>query len=603
MNNKQKLFIIIIATAIVSCLVIGATFAYWTWSTNSAQVTSVTFTVASGFTCSADGGGSITSNDIQLVPGECTNATSAIKRTITINTTQDSDKVIYLDMKLKVDSISANLSASQNFKYALTTSSDSCESGTMAEGTFNGASANDELPLLTKEQYLSSTTDDTFYLWIWLDKKETNSNTMNQTFKLSITGSCTDQEPAKTYAPWGAEVDMYKRIDFSKPSSYNSESNGQGLYVFKTTLNDATPIYYYRGAVADNNVLFGGFCWKIVRSTETGGTKLIYNGIPTSGECTATTGTDTQIGTSVFNTSKNSPAYVGYMYGTVYTDSNKQPSELATSYKYGNRFTYDGTNYTLVDTKDSTGTWNTDYLTLNNYHYTCFNTSGTCSSLYYIYYMSLTPGARYITLTNGKSVEQALDEMLTSSSNTINSDIKIVVDNWYNANLTSYTSNLEDAIWCNDRSIFDLSGWNPNGGTGKYLWFGPRRLSSYRMPSLHCTINDSFTVSSSNGNGDLTYPVGLITGDELIMAGSHVQGYNNNTFYLYTNSGYWSSSPQSYWATNDFFPQLLIMHITGGMQPYVDNGTSGVRPMISLKSGGTWSGSGTSTDPYTVSYS
>ena len=145
MSNKQKMIIIMIITATITCLAIGSTFAYWTWSTSSAQATSVTFTVASGFTCSADGGGNITSSDVELVPAECTNSTYAIKRTVKVSTTQDSGKTIYLDMKLKVDSISANLAASENFKYALTTSSTSCESGIMAEGTFNGTSANDEI--------------------------------------------------------------------------------------------------------------------------------------------------------------------------------------------------------------------------------------------------------------------------------------------------------------------------------------------------------------------------------------------------------------------------------------------------------------------------
>ena len=41
----------------------------------------------------------------------------------------------------------------------------------------------------------------------------------------------------------------------------------------------AKPVYYYKGNVQNNNVLFGGFCWKIVRTTETGGVKIVYNGV------------------------------------------------------------------------------------------------------------------------------------------------------------------------------------------------------------------------------------------------------------------------------------------------------------------------------------
>ena len=84
MTDRQKLFTIMIVTATITCLAIGSTFAYWTWSTSSAQATSVTFTVASGFNCSADGGGNITSSDVELVPAECTNSAYAIKRTVKI---------------------------------------------------------------------------------------------------------------------------------------------------------------------------------------------------------------------------------------------------------------------------------------------------------------------------------------------------------------------------------------------------------------------------------------------------------------------------------------------------------------------------------------
>ena len=64
-------------------------------------------------------------------------------------------------------------------------------------------------------------------------------------------------------------------IKFYQHSSYNN--NGNGLFVFEGTESDEHPIYYYRGAVTNNNVLFANICWKIVRTTETGGTKLIYN--------------------------------------------------------------------------------------------------------------------------------------------------------------------------------------------------------------------------------------------------------------------------------------------------------------------------------------
>ena len=52
------------------------------------------------------------------------------------------------------------------------------------------------------------------------------------------------------------------------------------LYTGEGADTYANPVYYYKGNVQNNNVLFGGFCWKIVRTTETGGVKIVYNGVP-----------------------------------------------------------------------------------------------------------------------------------------------------------------------------------------------------------------------------------------------------------------------------------------------------------------------------------
>ena len=54
-----------------------------------------------------------------------------------------------------------------------------------------------------------------------------------------------------------------------------------GLYMLQETKDDEKPMYFYRGNVTDNNVILNDFCWLIVRTTETGGTKLLYNGIHT----------------------------------------------------------------------------------------------------------------------------------------------------------------------------------------------------------------------------------------------------------------------------------------------------------------------------------
>ena len=119
-------------------------------------------------------------------------------------------------------------------------------------------------------------------------------------------------------------------IDFSVRSG-TSGTNG----IYSTTATEGNvPVYYYRGKV-DNNIIFNNMCWKIVRTTETGGVKLIYNGTPTDGQCLATTGDATQIGWSAFNTNYNDNAYVGYMYGTTgsstYAETHTNTNESETN--------------------------------------------------------------------------------------------------------------------------------------------------------------------------------------------------------------------------------------------------------------------------------
>ncbi len=386
-----------------------------------------------------------------------------------------------------------------------------------------------------------------------------------------------------------------------KFNEISSDTNGKGVYEIASTKDDTYPIYYYRGAVTNNNVLFANFCWKAVRTTDTGGVKLIYNGTPTNGQCTNTTGDATQIRTSSFNSYSNSPAYVGYMYGSIYTYSNITANNLNTSYIYGNDVTWDGTNYTLTDTITSSGTWSSDYNTLNNNHYTCFTTSNTCTSVYYIYYADAPAGAFYITLSNGKKEEDAFNDMFTNENDSI---AKTNVDTWYSNNMTSYTNKIEDTIYCNDRSINLMGGWNPNGGyISDHLYFnGRKRKWATNEITLNCTREiDKFTVSNVIGNGKLTYPVGLITVDEIIYAGisSGNNLYANNTYYLYTNKTMWTMTPGAYTGSTAYeFHANSSSNLDGLI---TSNSSVGLRPVVSLAPTNFISqGDGTSLNPYII---
>ena len=321
-------------------------------------------------------------------------------------------------------------------------------------------------------------------------------------------------------------------IDY-KVRSGASGTNG----IYTTTATEGNvPVYYYRGDAdkVNNNIIFNNMCWKIIRTTENNGVKIIYNGTPTNGKCETQTGETTQIGTSKFNEKYDDNAYVGYMYGTAGST------------------TYAATH-----------------------------------------------------------------------ANTNESTIKKYIDNWYNQNFDeTSTSKLEDIVFCNDRSTkaYDAntigdeftSSYGALGyGKNKTLYGAAHRasqLSNNPSPSLVCqNENDKFTVESKNGNGKLTYPVGLITNDEVVLAGfntkySNTSDYQDRTNYLRTENDYWTLSP--IFMHNNTSARATISIVTGGASFYDDvvNTIYGVRPVVSLANGTlvNFNGDGTSTNPYVV---
>lgn len=325
--------------------------------------------------------------------------------------------------------------------------------------------------------------------------------------------SASKDNVSSTYVSSSNGIDFSKTSDITDSISGNY-SNGYGIYMVSSTSSNAFPIYYYRGAVTNNNVLFANLCWKIVRTTEKGGVKLIYNGVPSNNKTCNNTGTSSQISTSTFASQNNDNTYVGYMIGAA----------GATSYS-------------------------------------------------------------------------------STHSNASNSTIKTVVDNWYASKLSTYTSQLEDSVWCNDRSL-DTTTTGNGIGTSQTSYASRQRLNLSKNPSLNCSNNnDKFTVSTSNGNGKLNYPVGLLTSDEIAYAGAvwgntvNETSVTNKSFYLYTGSLWWTMTPSR---LNGVYPSVFVLSNTGSLYAQSGN-TNGVRPSIVLKLGTTFSsGNGTGNSPYVV---
>lgn len=197
----------------------------------------------------------------------------------------------------------------------------------------------------------------------------------------------------------------------------NAVGSGDGVYTYYSTANDEYPVHYYHGNVTNNNVVFGNMCWKIVRTTSTGGVKLVYNGSYLSGNCReASKG----LKLTVFNDNSDSLAYVGYMYGDVIKTQNFSKTATwsnvldisqsktiflskamgTTKYYFGTAMTNSGSTYTI---SSSRAVAFNSALQVNKY--TCLDGSRSCTSPVYIFSGS-NKTANYIpgVLKIGKSV-------------------------------------------------------------------------------------------------------------------------------------------------------------------------------------------------------
>ena len=387
------------------------------------------------------------------------------------------------------------------------------------------------------------------------------------------------------------------------PRSYDTST--VGMYAD----NDDGKTYYYRGSVASNYVKFGGYYWRIIRVNGDGTVRMIYDGtIPhANGESSS----NRQIGTQAFNNYINDNTYAGYMYANPDSFAETNSGNSMFSYNYGVSSTakyYFGTSYTLDKNGRQyklsgdlvQGTIAPDKVG----YYTCFSTDedATCQKIYYTTEYNSSTSMRVSGVGYGTTSKEQ------SQSNDVNSTIKKYLDNWYKNNLDSHTDKLSsNTTFCNNRTISNkTSGTYTNEGYGMHpTVYGLERYTNYANqgklgPDLSCPLNDSFNVKGTNGNEKLTYPVGLITADEAMMAGG-INGYINMLYYLYTGQNYWTMSPSRFFE-GYFISNNLCVLSSGEINGNDVWNWVGVRPVINLDPDKiTFTGNGTMQDPYVIS--
>ena len=228
--------------------------------------------------------------------------------------------------------------------------------------------------------------------------------------------------------------------------------------------------------------------------------------------------------------------------------------------------------------------------------------------------------AKYVGWMYGPAGTDSSTSKAQAQTNTADSTIKEIVDAWYKTNIedAGYGSAVSDTIFCNDRStpgktttlwISDTGlGYGVEvtayGALGRFMTGNNSTSLSAKteiQPTYKCLQkNDAFTVNDTNiGNGALTYPVGLITADEIVAAGSGKYGTRNSKYYLYNPSSFnWSLSPRYFGGVRS---DVFYVNTLGGLS-YADvSAASGaVAPVVNISAEyvKTLRGTGTMTDPY-----
>ena len=415
-----------------------------------------------------------------------------------------------------------------------------------------GGTNNLSLYAMWKEGMDCSKTNSFLYCKVANQVKKNNGNEVQQT--------ASDLQAVIDTSNSG--VFLYNSGEFGTSSDVD---DGYNIYYFRgildSNLNNTTSTYGSNGdsAYYQNYVKLGDTCWRIVRTTASGGTKMIYNGLYSGG------------------TTANSCA-------------NKQTNAQVSTYAYGSQG------------NSAKSDW---YNNINRIGYT-YNANVDDST------------------DSTKTVGEVFGDNETNKNvNSTNSYIKDYIESWFNSTIRNYGSILEpSAGYCNDRSAFsdtagsgELATITPYATSNATMYFGSytRHLVNNGTHTLTLTCPrgtvDLYSVSgATNGNGQLSKPIALLTSDEVALAGSGSGGRtsastrsSNYSYSSYLRSGgsFWLLSPyfrNSYGYAIEFF-----LNSGGNLGSNYVNNTFGVRPAISLQPGTTAaSGTGTATDPWVV---
>ena len=549
MSKRQKIMVSITGIFLVLMILVGLTYAYFltkiTGNTNSKSI-------------------SVSTANLVLEYGENTNVVQGINNAepgysvekIFTATNKGNSTVTY---GAALESIVNGLTRQEDLVYTLTCTSYLKEGFSLAsngtitgtvDGTCNGVSTEKQFPSTSTLSLMTTNTIDTTH---------THAYKLTVTYKEMNVDQSTDMN--KTFSAKVNIVDLRASADKINPYSTN-----------KNALN-----------------------YQIINSALEGGTnRTIYGSEVTT--FTSVSGENERVLNTALDDYGTSYYYRGNVLDNYVTFADKTWRIV--------RINGDGSIRLVLEdvAKDSSG----------SAIETAFNTNKNDNA--YVGYMYGTPGSTTYDATH---------------QNINDSTIKTKVDKWYEDNLkTNYANYLSDTLFCNDKTLAS----NGIGGVTTQLGYGTNKTyyaSTERLrystgtteittskPTFKCAENANNTYSRftvdvatlSNGNktnGNLKYPIGLLSADEVAYAGAYKSSQTNKSYYLYNSSMlsdwcWWLSSPVYYNGSNAL--EWSVYGFNGSFDnDIVYINTNAFRPSINLKASVLINGGdGTKENPYTL---
>ena len=226
-----------------------------------------------------------------------------------------------------------------------------------------------------------------------------------------------------------------------------------------------------------NNVIFADHCWQMLRTTDTGGVKMIYNGEAENNQCLNTRGT-----------------HVGYV--------SRTSQSLASNYWYGTDYVYDSSNQTfkVIGTTEQV-IWS-DATSSNLFgKYTCKSTNldDTCLTLYLVESYYNNTSAYVISLNSNSNYSQFGKLQYNSNSSSVSAVSYMYNTDYipeekymtYSETVLNYASSIDTLDWYSDDVVWGRPVAN------KYNLVNPYRISN---------MNDAIgTYTFGKGTDTSTY--------------------------------------------------------------------------------------------------